>query len=122
MYNTVSDTSGGDGIVWGGDSHVSGLSQANGNAGDGWHIVSGGNVFDGPTAYAEQSLRHALRRAIRAAIGSANQTYLEPKIILPTANNAGGYAYYTQRVGTTAAERDPRSSARAWAAPRAMAA
>ena len=104
MYNTVSDTSGGDGIVWGGDSHVSGLSQANGNAGDGWHIVSGGNVFDGPTAY-ENNLYGMHFDANLGGDWTANQTYLEPKIILPTANNAGGYAYYTQSVGTTAPSR-----------------
>ena len=104
MYNTVSDTSGGDGIVWGGDSHVSGLSQANGNAGDGWHVVAGGDVFDGPTAY--QNNLHGMH--FDANLGGdwvGNHTYLEPKIIQPTSNNPAGYAYYTQAVGTTAATR-----------------
>ncbi len=101
MYNTVSDTSGGDGVVWGGDSHVSGMSQSNGNAGDGWHIVSGGNVFDGPMAY-QNNLYGMHFDANLGAAWVANHLYLEPKIILPSANNSGGYAYYTQKVGTSA--------------------
>ncbi len=101
MYNTVSDGSGGDGVVWGADSHISGMSQSNGNAGDGWHIASGGNVLDGPTAY---------RNGCYGMHFDGNQggdwvalhTYIEPKIIQPTSNNPAGYAYYTQAVGTTA--------------------
>ena len=104
MYNTVSDGSGGDGVVWGPDSHISGMSQSNGNAGDGWHIVSGGDVLDGPTAY---------RNGCYGMHFDGNQggdwlpshTYIEPKFIQPTSNNPGGYAYYTQAVGTTASTR-----------------
>ena len=104
LYNTISDTSGGDGIVWGADSHVSGLSQSNGNTGDGWHIVSGGNVFDGPTAY-QNNLYGMHFDANLGGDWVANHTYLEPKIIQPTANNPAAYAYYAQQVGTTAGTR-----------------
>jgi hypothetical protein len=104
MYNTVSDSSGGDGVVWGGDGHVSGMSQANGNAGDGWHVVSGGNVFDGPTAYMNK-LYGMHFDANEGGDWLAGHAYLEPKIIQPTSNNAGAYAFYTQTVGTTAAAR-----------------
>jgi len=104
LYNTVSDSSGGDGVVWGADSHVSGMSQSNGNAGDGWHVVSAGNVFDGPVASGNKL--HGMH--FDGNVGGdwlAGQTYLEPKIIQPTSNNPGGYAYYTQKVGTSAATR-----------------
>ena len=104
MYNTVSDGSGGDGVVWGADSHISGMSQSNGNAGDGWHIVSGGNVLDGPTAY----LNGCYGMHFDGNQGGdwlASHTYIEPKVILPTSNNPAGYAYYTQPVGTTASTR-----------------
>ena len=104
LYNTISDGSGGDGIVWGGDSHVSGLSQSNGNAADGWHVISSGNVFDGPTAY-QNNLYGMHFDGNLGGDWVANRSYLEPKIIQPTANNAGAYAYYTQKVGTTAATR-----------------
>ncbi len=36
---------------------------------------------------------------------AAWHTYLEPKIILPTSNDPGAYAFYTQKVGATAATR-----------------
>jgi hypothetical protein len=101
MYNTVSSGSGGDGVVWGGDGHVSGMSQANGNTGDGWHIVSGGNVFDGPTAYSN-GLYGMHFDGNQGGDWVASRTYLEPKIILPTSNNPAGYAYYTQKVGASA--------------------
>jgi hypothetical protein len=104
MYNTVSDTSGGDGVVWGADGHISGMSQANGNAGDGWHIVSGGNVLDGPTAY-DNKLYGMHLDANEGGDWLASHTYLEPKMILPTANNPGAYAYYTQQVGASASTR-----------------
>ncbi len=102
MYNTVSDSSGGDGVVWGADSHISGMSQANSNAGDGWHVVSGGNVLDGPTAW-ENKLYGLHVDGNDGGDWVASHTYLEPKIILPGSNNPAGYAYYTQKVGTTAA-------------------
>jgi hypothetical protein len=104
IYNTVADGSGGDGIVWGADSHVSGMSQANGNAGDGWHVASGGNVFDGPTAYANGCYGMHFD-GNQGGDWVASQTYVEPKIIQPTSNNPGGYAYYTQAVGKTASTR-----------------
>ncbi len=104
MYNTVADTCGGDGIVWGVDSHVSGMSQSNGNVADGWHVVSGGNVFDGPTGY-ENGLYGMHFDGNEGGDWVANRAYTEPKMIQPAANNPGGYAYYTQQVGTTAATR-----------------
>ncbi len=104
MYNTVSDTSGGDGVVWGADGHISGMSQSNGNAGDGWHVVSGGNVLDAPTAY-ENKLYGMHFDGNEGGDWVASHTYLEPKIIQPVTNNAGGYAYYTQAVGTSSATR-----------------
>ena len=104
LYNTVASGSGGDGIVWGADGHVSGMSQSNGNAGDGWHIVSGGNVFDGPTAY-ENGLYGMHFDGNEGGDWVGNSTYIEPKIILPTANNPGAYAYYSQTVGTSAVSR-----------------
>lgn len=104
LYNTVSDTSGGDGVVWGADGHISGMSASNSNAGDGWHIVSGGNVLDAPAA--SQNKLYGLHvDGNEGGDWVASYPYLEPKIILPTSNNAGGYAYYTQQVGTTAATR-----------------
>ena len=39
---------------------------------------------------------------IWAPTGSPRHAYLEPKIILPTSNNPGAYAYYAQQVGTSA--------------------
>ncbi len=104
MYNTVSDGSGGDGVVWGPDSHISGLSQANGNVGDGWHIVSGGNVLDGPTAY-ENGCYGMHFDGNQGGDWVPSHTYIEPKFIQPTSNNPAGYAYYTQAVGTTASTR-----------------
>ncbi len=104
MYNTVSDTSGGDGVVWGGDGHISGMSQANGNSGDGWHIVSGGNVLDGPTGYMNKLYGMHLD-ANEGGDWVASHTYLEPKMILPASNNPGAYAFYTQQVGASAATR-----------------
>lgn len=104
MYNTVSDGSGGDGVVWGADSHISGMSQSNGNAGDGWHIMSGGNVLDGPTAYLNGC--HGMHfDGNQGGDWLASHTYIEPKAIQPTSNNPAGYAYYTQTVGTTASTR-----------------
>ena len=104
LFNTVSDSSGGDGVVWGADGHISGMSRSNGNAGDGWHIVSGGNVLDGPTAW-ENKLYGLHVDGNNGGDWPASTTYIEPKIILPLSNNPGGYAYYTQKVGTTAATR-----------------
>ena len=104
MYNTVSDGSAGDGVVWGADSHISGMSQSNGNAGDGWHVVSGGNVLDGPTAYRNGCYGMHFD-GNQGGDWLASHTYIEPKMILPTSNNPAGYAYYTQAVGTTAGTR-----------------
>jgi hypothetical protein len=104
MYNTISDGGGGDGVVLGADSRVSGVSQSNNNGGDGWHIVSGGNVLEGPTA-SENKLYGMHLDANEGGDWVANQTFLEPKMILPTSNNPGAYAYYTQQVGTTAGTR-----------------
>ena len=104
MYNTVSDGSGGDGVVWGPDSHISGLSQSNGNVGDGWHVVSGGNVLDGPTAY-KNGCYGMHFDGNTGGDWVASHTYIEPKFIQPTSNNPGGYAYYTQAVGTSASTR-----------------
>src|SRR5579871_3182060 len=104
MFNTVSDASGGDGVVWGADGHISGMSRANGNAGDGWHIAGPGNVIDGPTAW-ENKLYGLHVDGNQGGDWPASHTYTEPKIILPTVNNPAGYAFYTQKVGTTAATR-----------------
>ncbi len=104
LYNTVSDGSGGDGVVWGANSHISGMSQSNGNAGDGWHIVSGGNVLDGPTAYRNGCYGMHFD-GNQGGDWLASQTYIEPKIIMPTSNDPAAYAFYTQKVGTTAATR-----------------
>ena len=104
MYNTVSDSSGGDGVVWGADGHISGASRSTGNAGDGWHIVSGGNIFDGPTAW-ENKLYGMHFDGNQGGDWVANHTYLEPKIVLPASNNPGAYAYYSQQVGASAATR-----------------
>ena len=51
LYNTVSDSSGGDGVVLGADSRIFGMSQFNNNAADGSHIVSSGNALVAPTAW-----------------------------------------------------------------------
>jgi hypothetical protein len=104
MFNTVSDSSGGDGVVWGADGHISGMSQSNANTGDGWHIVSGGNVLDGPTAW-ENKLYGLHVDGNQGGDWIASHSYLEPKIIVPTSSNPAGYAYYTQKVGETAATR-----------------
>lgn len=100
IVNTVADGSGGDGFVLGFDGHVSGMSQANGNTGDGWHIMSGGFVFDGPTGY-RNGLHGMHLDGNQGGDWAASTTYVEPKIIIPAANNAGNYAFYTQQVGTT---------------------
>ena len=63
-----------------------------------------GNVFDGPIAY-QNNLYGMHFDANLGGDWVASQTYLEPKIIQPTANNPGTYAYYTQKVGTTAGTR-----------------
>ena len=104
MYDTVSDSSAGDGVVWGADGHISGMSRSIGNAADGWHIVSGGNVLDGPTAW-ENKLYGIHFDGNLGADWVAGHAYLEPKIILPTSNNPGAYAYYAQQVGTSAVGR-----------------
>jgi hypothetical protein len=104
MYNTVSEASGGDGVVWGADGHISGMSRADGNAGDGWHIVSGGNVLQGLTAW-ENKLYGLHVDGNEGGDWRANQVYLEPKFIVPASNNPGHYAYYTQQVGTGAGTR-----------------
>ncbi len=100
LYNTVSDTSAGDGVVWGADSRISGMSQSNNNAADGWHIVSSGDVLDAPTAW-ENKLYGLHVDGNEGGDWLAGHTYLEPKFILPASNNSGAYAYYTQQVGTT---------------------
>lgn len=104
MFNTVSDTSGGDGVVWGADSYISGMSQSNSNTGDGWHIVSGGNVLYGLTAW-DNKLYGLHVDGNEGGDWVASHAYLEPKIIQPTANNPAGYAYYAQAAGTTAPTR-----------------
>jgi hypothetical protein len=80
------------------------MSRASGNAGDGWHIAGPGNVIDGPTAW-ENKLYGLHVDGNQGGDWQASHTYLEPKIILPSANNPAGYAFYTQKVGTTAATR-----------------
>ena len=104
IQNTVTDGSGGDGFVLGYDGHVSGMSQANGNTADGWHVIAAGFVFDGPTAY-RNGLYGMHFDGNQGGDWLASTLYLEPKIIIPTSNNPGAYAYYTQKVGTTAATR-----------------
>ncbi|HUK43385.1 MAG TPA: right-handed parallel beta-helix repeat-containing protein, partial [Candidatus Bathyarchaeia archaeon] len=104
MFNSVSEASGGDGVVWGADGHISGMSQANGNGGDGWHIASGGNTLDGPTAW-ENKLYGLHVDGNEGGDWLTSHAYLEPKIIVPRSNNPAGYAYYSQKVGTTAATR-----------------
>ena len=104
LYNIVSDTSGGDGIVIGADSRISGMSQSNNNAADGWHIVSSGNALVAPTAW--ENKLYGLH--IDGNLGGdwlTTHTYLEPKFILPASNNPGAYAYYSQHVGTTGSTR-----------------
>ena len=104
IQNTVADGSGGDGFVLGYDGHVSGMSQANGNTADGWHVMAAGFVFDGPTAY-RNGLFGMHFDGNQGGDWLASTIYLEPKIIIPTSNNPGAYGYYTQKVGTTAATR-----------------
>ena len=104
LYDTVSDSSAGDGVVWGADGRISGMSRSDNNAADGWHIVSSGNVMDAPTAW-DNKLYGLHLDGNQGGDWAANRSYLEPKIILPTSNNPGAYAYYTQQVGTTAANR-----------------
>jgi hypothetical protein len=104
MYNVVSDSSGGDGVVWGADGRISGMSASSNNAADGWHIVSSGNVLSAPTAW-ENKLYGIHVDGNQGGDWLASHTYLEPKIILPATNNSGGYAYYTQQVGASAATR-----------------
>jgi hypothetical protein len=100
IANTVADLSGGDGFVLGYDGHVSGMSQANANHGDGWHVMSGGFVFDGPTGY-QNGLHGMHLDGNQGGDWTASTTYLEPKIIIPAANNPGNYGFYTQQVGTS---------------------
>jgi len=104
IQNTVADSSGGDGFVLGYDGHVSGMSQANGNTADGWHVMAAGFVFDGPTAY-RNGLFGMHFDGNQGGDWLASTIYLEPKIIIPTSNNPGAYGYYTQNVGETAATR-----------------
>ena len=104
LYNTVSDSSGGDGIVWGADSRISGASQSNNNAADGWHIVSSGNVLQAPTAW-DNKLYGLHVDGNQGGDWLATHTYIEPKIILPASNNPGAYAYYSQQVGATGSTR-----------------
>jgi hypothetical protein len=100
IYNVVSDSSGGDGIVLGGDSKISGMSQSNGNAGTGLHLVSGGNVIYGSTAY-QNGLHGVHVDGNNGSDWTSGQLYLEQKFIIPTMNNPGGYAFYVETVGTT---------------------
>ena len=104
MYNTVSDSSAGDGVVWGADGRISGMSQSSNNTADGWHIVSSGNVLDAPTAW-ENRLHGIHIDGNQGGDWVASHTYLEPKIILPASNNPGAYAYYSQQVGASASTR-----------------
>ena len=104
LYNTVSDSSGGDGVVLGADSRISGMSQSNNNAADGWHIVSSGNALVAPTAW-ENKLYGLHLDGNLGGDWLTTHTYLEPKFILPASNNPGAYAYYTQHVGTTGSTR-----------------
>jgi len=104
LYNTVSDSSAGDGVVLGADSRISGMSQSNNNAADGWHIVSSGNVLQAPTAW-ENKLYGLHLDGNQGGDWLASHTYLEPKFILPASNDPGAYAYYTQQVGTTGSTR-----------------
>lgn len=110
VYNTVVDGSGlpgppfqaGDGFVLGYDGHVSGMSQSNGNQGDGWHFVSGGYVLDGATAY--RNGLHGLH--LDGNLGQdwfSSGQYVEQKIIIPTnaTNNPNHYAFYTQKIGNS---------------------
>ncbi len=106
FQNVISDTNAGDCWVIGYDGHVSGLSQANGCAADGWHVVTGGTVFSGPTAYLNGL--HGMH--LDGNLGGnrvASTAYVEPKIIVPSSNNAGAYAFYSQAVGTTASGSGP---------------
>ncbi len=104
LYNTVSDSSGGDGVVLGADSRISGMSQSNNNAADGWHIVSSGNALVAPTAW-ENKLYGLHLDGNLGGDWLTTHTYLEPKFILPASNNPGAYAYYTQHIGTTGSTR-----------------
>ena len=104
IQNTVADSSAGDGFVLGYDGHVSGMSQANGNSGDGWHVMAGGFAFDGPTGY-RNGLHGMHFDGNQGGDWVASATYLEPKIVIPTSNNSGNYAFYTQQVGTSGATR-----------------
>jgi hypothetical protein len=104
LDTTITDSAGGDGVVWGVDGHITGLSQSNGQGADGWHFFGGGNVADGPTAYLN-GLHGVHLDGVPAADWSASHTFVEPKLVLPTVGNAGAYLYYTLKVGETAGSR-----------------
>ncbi len=104
IQNTIADQSAGDGFVLGYDGHVSGMSQANGNSADGWHVMAGGFAFDGPTGY-RNGLHGMHLDGNQGGDWVASATYVEPKIVIPTSNNPGNYAFYTQQVGTSGTSR-----------------
>jgi len=104
ISNTLAVSNGGDGYVLGYDGHVSGMTQSDANQGDGWHLIAGGYVFDGPTCY-QNGLHGMHLDANNGGDWVASATYVEPKIILPTSNNAGNYAFYSQQVGASSSSR-----------------
>ena len=106
MQNVIVDFNGADGVVWGQDGHIYGLSQSNANTGDGWHFISGGNVLEGLTGY--QNGLHGLHQDRNIAGNwTSSKQYTEPTLIQPTSNNSGSYAYYSQKVGMSSTTGPP---------------
>ena len=97
---TCTSTSG-DGFVLGFD--ITGMTNVNagGNCGDNYHFLSGGNNgLVGLVSY-QAGLNGINVDGEIAGDWLSAHTYIEPKLIVPTSNNAGQYAFYTQTVGTT---------------------
>ena len=100
----VSQNNTGDGVVWGSDGNVDGLSSAGGNGGTGWHVLSGGTVFTAIVGYHNGT--HGFHGTSNyGGDWVASATYVEPYVIQPASNNAGSYGFYSQTVGTTGSTR-----------------
>lgn len=99
-FGNSSASNGGDGVVWSYDGVVDGYPQYVLNGGVGLHNIVGGSTLHTVTAYHNKF--HGIYLDGRwVQEWSPVITYTVPSFIIPRSGNAGGYYYYTQKVGTT---------------------
>ena len=99
-YDVWSNNNGGEGMVIASDVTVEGNMQVALNGGSGVHMISAGAHFKG-TDSDHNGLHGIYIDGRHRADWTAGTKIIQPVVIMPLTNNAGGYLYYSANVGGT---------------------